>query len=112
MTQLIKVFVSVSVLSKHLPTQCTIHFGNIADNCRIYSITKYKRGELLTGETPFHRLRNFSVLTTLMKTVNIPTFGALQKDVRGTITDTLEVVNGQNNSPYILHQSIYLQKYE
>lgn len=27
------------------------------------------------GETPFHRLKKFSVLITLIKTLNIPTFG-------------------------------------
>lgn len=40
-----------------------------------------KQGQLLTGETPFHRLKKFSVLITLMKTANIPTFGALQDDI-------------------------------
>lgn len=46
-----------------------------------YGNVENKHGELLTGETPFHRLKKFSVLIILMNTVTIPTFGALQVEI-------------------------------
>lgn len=44
------------------------------------NVENSKDSQLLTGEIPFHRLKKFSVLTTLKKTVTIPTFGALQDE--------------------------------
>lgn len=47
-------------------------------------------GWLLTGESPLHRLKKFSVRTTLRKTVNMPTFVPLweeNRSVTGTCVD-------------------------
>lgn len=44
-------------------------------------MTHILHGQLLTGETPFHKLKKFSFLITLMNTANIPAFGALWVEV-------------------------------
>ena len=70
-----------------------------------------KQGQLLTGETPFHRLKKFSVLMTLMKTVNIPTLGALQDEMKESLQTHLKVQTFKSYRHYSLRHCLCVSAY-